>query len=395
MASSQEQVACGAVIGLPIAVVGVTLILYIFFKPAKDFIESSLKWLDSFVLWKLFNLAMACLTLWQIVETWTKLGSLTLSTEPPEDRCVPLFFSVAQFVQSNNVSSALYGYSEQDGTQSSRLCTSIPESEVKGASFSGADFLSFPDFNGCSFADFASNCTTVDKSDPNALVPPCSEFLQTTPMPYGFLYKSTYSAPESGCSVQLKVQQELQPCKFAAVYRLRKLANKTVVIVLSFALSISTVIPFFGIWIIYKTSVMKNANEKNPETGDECCKPSMQSYAFAMETPFGEVVKILNCCDLQNWNTPESIPPLTPFYFGLLQTNTFIEAAALPILAVSGCPLCHYPKIYVVMLYKICQFVNAIFTYLRQNCAFCKSPSQRDAAATEMQQNNGAKQESA
>jgi hypothetical protein len=385
MADSNQQIACGAVIGVPIVVSFVALLFYLFYAPAKVLITSFLTWLDGFVLWKLWHVAMACLTFYSIVETWTKLGTLELSPDPPSDRCVALFFAVTKFIEQRNTTSALYAYDENYGTQSVRLCTDAPVSVVSDT-FGSDVLLDFPDFNGCSFANVAGNCTTVDKSNPNAPVPTCTELLQTPPLPYGFLYKSTYSKPTTGCAVQFKVQQDLPSCTYATVYRLGKTALPVVRTILAVALAVSSVIPFFGVWIIYRSKVMMDNNEPQTEKGDSCFKPSLESYAFAMETPFGELVQILQCCNLHTWNPPEKVPPLTFFWFAMLQADTLIEAAVLPILAVSGCPLCSYPKIYVIMLYKIFQFCNTNYQYWRQHCKCCDSGSGNQPAEAIMQE---------
>jgi len=364
--ADSKQIACGLVIGLPIAVSFLGLLLYLFCAPAKVMITSFLTWLDNFVLWKLYHVCIACLTFYSIVETWTKLNSIQLSPDPPDDRCVALFFAVTQFIEQHNTSSALYAYNQNYGTQTSHLCTDAPVSVVSDAF--GSSVLPFPDFNGCSFSHVAGNCTTVDSSNPNTPVPTCTELLKTPPLPYGFLYKSTYTRPQTGCAVQFQVQQDLPPCNYSSVYRLEKTAKPEVRTFLAVALAVSTVIPFFGVWIIWRSKVMMDNKEAQTEKGEDCCKPSLESYAFAMETPFGDLVQILKCCNLQTWNPPEKIPPLTIFWFVLLQVDTLIEAAALPILAVSGCPLCSYPKIYVIMLYKIFQFCNTNYKYWRGHC---------------------------
>lgn len=358
MSDSQERSICIAVFTVPAALGLIGGMVWFFSPKAKQLVSSLVEWIQTDWRQRLTSFVGALLavyTLIEIIQAWSTQGAIELSDKMPSDRCVPFFYYVQEFIAAYTNSSALYSY-DSKGTTRVRLCTDAPDSAVVDK-FNGTILRQLPTYNGCSMAQVAASCSTVDSSNPRAPVPTCAQLLQTPPLPNGFFYKSTVNYDAPGCAMIFSVQQDLPTCSYSSVYRLQNEASSIVTNVLLVGLVIPLVFLIFNIYIFYRTSQKK-------KTGEALTQDDRDAYAFAMEGPIGcilHTVQFAGCAF-----PPDGTPPLVRKYFILLQFQTVVEAVLIPVVAVSGCPLCKYWRIVALIVAKAIQFLWTIKKFFEE-----------------------------
>lgn len=360
MSDSRERGICIAVFTVPAALGLIGGIIWFFSLKAKQLVSRLIEWIQTDWRQRLTSFVGALLAIYtmiEIIQAWNSLINRTveLTDKMPSDRCVPFFYSVQEFIDAYPNSSALYSY-DSGGTSRVRLCTNAPDSAVV-AKFNATILRQMPTYNGCSMAQVAASCSTVDSSNPSAPVPTCAQLLQTPPLPNGFFYRSTVDIPDTGCAMKFSVQQDLPTCSYSSVYRLQNEASPLVFQVLAVGLAVPTAFLIGNIFTFYRTSQKKKA-------GEAFTQDDRDAYAFAMEGPIGCIMHTVKFAG--GAFPPDGTPPLVRKYFILLQFQTVVEAVLIPVVAVSGCPLCKYWQIVALIVAKAIQFLWTIKKFFEE-----------------------------
>jgi hypothetical protein len=356
MSDSQKETLCIVTFSVPSALGVIGTILYFFWPKFKQYVSDLSEWIQTGwrqQLTSFIAVVLAFFTMVEIYTAWYKLSnpSVELSDKMPDDRCVPFFYVVKEFIDANPRTTALYAYDK--GRSLVRLCTDAPEAVVV-AKFQNESILSqlpmHPNTAGCSWAQVAAVCSVTDRSSPSKTAPTCAQLLQTPPLPNGFFYRSTVKYPEeTSCALQFFVNQDLPSCNYSSVYRLEKNPSDTHILVLAVGLAIPSAFLIGNIITFYQTNQKKKA-------GQPLTKDDINAFAFAMEGPIGCIIgtfKLEKCYPF----SPEEMPrQLTWQYFAFLQVQTLVEAVVLPVMAVYGCRICQYFDIVALIVAKAIQF---------------------------------------
>jgi len=349
---------CVCIFVVPGALAIIAGLAYKFNASAEKYIDGLLEWVQTDWRKRLTSAVsglLAIFTVVEIISAYLNFGKIALTTSTPDDRCVPFFFAVKDFIAANPNSSALYAY--EQGISRVRLCTDAPPTAVKAAfNKTLVDVLSD---NGCSRAQIAASCKTTG-TDPSLPVPTCAQLLQSPPLPNGFLYNSAVTSPTTSqsCDFSFRVIQDLPNCTYSSVYTLKNEASQIVQFVSTAMIAWPFLALILSAFIFYAVKQKQNKGEPITES-------DKGSYAWAMEGPIGSYLSAVQNGPCLAFS-PEECPPLPRFQFAVVQLQEIVEAVGVPLVAVYGCPFCDYPKEYLFVALKAVSFSWRTYKYLQE-----------------------------